>query len=74
MSQIEALEKFNKTYCNCIQFNWLNKIGECGKWVPESIDRDMGPNFSKEINPILISTLVVNKSFTCFSSPLIWTS
>ena len=33
-----------ETYCNCIQFKCQSKIGECGRWIPESINSDMLPN------------------------------
>ena len=32
-----------------MQVNCPNKIGDCGRWMPESINSDMGSNLSKEL-------------------------
>ena len=32
-----------ENYCNSIQFNCQNKIGECERWLPERINGDMVP-------------------------------
>ena len=44
--QVETLLKFKKTYRHCIQVNFQNKIGECGR---DSINGDMEPNLSKAL-------------------------